>query len=56
MGLIVTVIDSSLYCNATNGNAHALFNVNQVLIGIYKFLPRIDGSAPLVFLVYIAFG
>ena len=56
MGRIVIDILSSLYCKATSGNAHLLSKVNQVLIGMYKLRARIDGSAPVVFVVYTADG
>jgi hypothetical protein len=46
IGLSVTFISNSLYCNATNGKAILAANVNQKFIGIYNFLALIDGSGP----------
>ena len=41
------VICNSLYCKQTSGNDSLLLTENQLFKGIYNFLPRIDGSAPL---------
>ena len=55
-GLNVKSICSSLYCKLTNGNAILLDKVNQIFMGIYRVLPRIDGSDPLGEPVYQALG